>query len=278
MMQRTGEELSQAVMASKALIEARAGKVRPKIAIVLGSGFASFAKTLTDPIAIPYGELPAFPQASVAGHAGLLSLGRVGRHPVALMQGRAHYYERGDAAAMKGAIRTLAALGCETLLLTNAAGSLCKDLPPGALMAISDHINWPQVSPLWGEEGNDRFVAMNEAYDPELRAKAQAAAARQKVTLAEGIYVWCAGPQFETPAEIRLCQALGAQAVGMSTVPETILARHAGLRVFGLSLITNLAAGLADHALSHAQTLEVAAQAAGAAERLLVSLLEEIEP
>jgi purine-nucleoside phosphorylase len=253
------------VAASVARLQAlgAAGGQAPRIAVLLGSGWGSFAERVRDATVVPYAELPAFPLPGVGGHAGHVLLGRIGPQRIAVLAGRAHAYETGEPTGMTGAIRTLAALGVQLLVQTNAGGSLDPALPPGTPMLIADHINLPQRSPLVGEAGDARFVAMAEAYDPVLRAQARAAAAGLGLPLAEGVYAWVLGPQFETPAEIRMLRLLGARAVGMSTVPETILARHAGLRVLALSLLTNMAAGLSDEALSHAHTLAVA-EAAGA--------------
>jgi purine-nucleoside phosphorylase len=196
---------------------------------------------------------------------------------VAVMSGRKHVYESGDVTGMKLPLQTLRALGCEVLVQTNAAGSLRQSMPPGSLMMLSDHINLSQRSPLVGEGGSERFVDMSEAYDPRLRATAQAVAGMSGLTLHQGVYVWFVGPQFETPAEIRMFQHLGADAVGMSTVPETILARRAGMRVLAFSLLTNMAAGLSDEALSHAHTLSTAKSASQVASTLLADVIAAIE-
>lgn len=235
---------------------------KPKIAVLLGSGWAPLAERVQDTIAIPYAQLPAFPLPGVEGHAGRVVLGRIGAHEVAVLAGRKHTYETGDASAMKGAIRTLAGCGIEVLVQTNAAGSLDVTMRPGELMLIADHLNLVQTSPLFGEPGALRFVDLRDAYEPALRAQALAAARVAGTTLHEGVYAWIIGPQFETPAEIRMLQRLGAQAVGMSTVPETILARRYGLRVLALSMFTNMGCGLEAEELSHAHTLATA-QAAG---------------
>lgn len=247
----------------------RATGCAPRIAVVLGSGWGGLTQRVEGAVEVPYAELPAFPRPSVGGHAARVVLGRIGPHEVALLAGRQHPYEGGRADGMNGALRTLAALGVQTLVLTNAAGSLDPALPPGGLMLISDHLNLPQLSPLWEERDDRRFVDMTDAYDPALRARARAAASRVGVELHEGVYAWVIGPQFETPAEIRMLRTLGAQAVGMSTVPETIVARHAGLHVLGLSMVTNMAAGLGAEQLSHAQTLR---QAQAASERACAAL------
>lgn len=246
----------------------------PQIGLVLGSGLGDYAKTLEDATAIDYAKLPGFPAAGVGGHAGRLVVGRVGKTGLAVLQGRSHYYEHGEADAMAVPIRTLAALGCRSLLLTNAVGSLKSEWQPGTAVAICDHINFTGVSPLFGFAGDERFVDMVGAYDAELRAKLQAAAGRLKIALPEGVLAWVSGPQFETPAEIRTLGTLGVELVGMSTVPEVILARHAGLRVAALSLVTNLAAGLATEPLSHGQTLAAAAAGGATMKRLLTAFLK----
>jgi purine nucleotide phosphorylase len=257
------------------VIATRAPGFRPKVAVVLGSGLGGFTEEVKPVAVIPYAELPGFPKTSVSSHAGKLVLGHVGQTPVAVLQGRAHYYENGRADEMKGAIRAMAEIGCETLLQTNAAGSLRLDMPPGSVMAITDHINFTGVNPLFGlGSGNNRFVDMVDAYDPHLTKQLLAAAKEANVICHEGIYIWFCGPSFETPAEIRAARTLGADAVGMSTAPETILARHAGMKVVALSLMTNYAAGLVPGALGHDQTLAVASAAAGDVRRLLRLFLE----
>jgi len=275
--------MSPQIDASVARLRAAAGGSAPRIAVLLGSGWGPFADRVLDPLAVPYAELPAFPVLGVGGHAGRVVLGRIGPHRVAVLAGRKHAYETGEPTGMKGAIRTLAALGVQVLVQTNAAGSLTHALPPGTPMLISDHLNLPQRSPLAGdpggsgEAGDARFVALADAYDPALRAQARAAGARAGTSLAEGVYAWVLGPQFETPAEIRMLQTLGAQAVGMSTVPETILARHAGLRVLAVSLMTNMAAGLSTEQLSHAHTLATAQAASARAVGLLETIVSSLE-
>ena len=256
-----------------ALLRERAPGRAPRIALLLGSGWGGLVQRLEAPLRIAYADLQGFPGAGVAGHAGELWLGRIDAVEVAVLAGRSHAYESGRADAMKSALRTLRDFGCDTLLQTNAAGSLDPALAPGSLMLISDHLNLPQRSPLQGQGGNERFVDLADAYDPALRAVARAAAARAGMALHEGVYAWMLGPQFETPAEIRMLRLLGADAVGMSTVPETIIARWLGLRVLALSLITNLAAGLSEQALSHAHTLQQADAAAGRAVDLLAQIV-----
>jgi purine nucleotide phosphorylase len=258
------------------VIARAAAGFRPKVAVVLGSGLGGFVEEVKAVAVLPYGELEGFPQPTVSSHAGQLVLGHVGSTPVAVMQGRAHYYERGRADEMKGAIDTLAGLGCETLLQTNAAGSLRLDMPPGSVMAITDHINFTGVNPLFGAgSGNSRFVDMVDAYDPALVKKLLMVAKEANVLCHDGVYIWFSGPSFETPAEIRAARTLGADAVGMSTAPETILARHAGMKVVALSLMTNYAAGLVPGTLAHDQTIAVASSAAGNVRRLMRLFLEQ---
>jgi purine-nucleoside phosphorylase len=265
------------VQASVRRIRACAPGHTPHIALLLGSGWGAVAERVDAAIDLPYSELPAFPPLAVGGHRGVLRLGLLAGKPVVVLMGRQHAYETGDAQAMKGAIRTLAALGCQVLLQTNAAGSLDVALQPGECMVLSDHLNLTQRSPLFGESGDDRFVDMADAYDPALREAAHAAAKQLGLPLHEGVFAWMMGPQFETPAEIRMLRTLGAQAVGMSTVPETILARHAGMRVVALSLFTNLACGLANVPLSHSQTLVAASDARAVTASLVQTLVAHLE-
>ena len=259
------------------VIQARAPTVSPRVAVVLGSGWGGLTQHIEDAVCIAYADLDGFPQATVAGHSGMLWLGRIGSQPVAVMAGRKHAYETGAVDGMKLPLRVLRALGCEVLVQTNAAGSLRATMPPQSLMVLTDHINFPQRSPLAGESGSERFVGMVDAYDPALRAVAVRVAKERGVHLHEGVYAWAFGPQFETPAEIRMFAQLGADAVGMSTVPETILARHAGMRVLALSLITNMGAGLSAEQLSHAHTLEQAQAASATASALLAAIVGSIE-
>ena len=255
----------------------RASGREPRIAVLLGSGWQPFVERVQSPLVLPYAHLPAFPVLGVEGHAGSLVLGRIAGHEVAVLAGRKHTYENGDASVMKGTIATLATCGVTMLVQTNAAGSLEPSMRPGALMLISDHLNLVQRSPLIGESGSRRFVDLRDAYDPGLRRQAHDAAAGADITLHEGVYAWILGPQFETPAEIRMLQQLGAQAVGMSTVPETILARRHGLRVLALSMITNMGCGIEDEALSHANTLAVAQAAQASAAPLLEAIVGALE-
>jgi len=261
-------------MSAADTVRARAPGFAPKVAIVLGTGLGSFAEDVTSVASIAYAELEGFPRPTVRGHAGKLLLGRVGTLPVAVLQGRTHYYEDGRADGMKAPIETVAALGCETIILTNAAGSLRREMPPGSLMALTDHINFTGVNPLFGYGPGRRFVDMVDAYDPALRERLLATAGTLGIACHSGVYIWFSGPSFETPAEIRAARTLGADAVGMSTAPETILARHASLKVMGISVMTNLAAGMEAGGIGHAQTLAVAHAASNDLRRLLCGFLE----
>lgn len=252
-------------------IAGQTGSATYRVGVILGSGLGALADAVEEATVISYGDLPGFPAPGVAGHEGRLLLGRLAGVPVAVLQGRAHYYETGRADAMKAPVRTLARLGCESLLLTNAAGSLNPAAGPGSVMLITDHINFTGVSPLFGETGNDRFVDLVGAYDAGLAAALRAAAKRVGMALPEGVYMWFCGPHYETAAEVRAARVLGADAVGMSTVPEVILARQAGLRVAALSIITNLATGVAEAPLTHAAVMENAAAAASSVRRLLLA-------
>jgi purine-nucleoside phosphorylase len=226
----------------------------PRVGLVLGSGLGAFADTLNDLVRIPYGELPHMPRSHVPGHAGNLCFGNVGGVSVVCMQGRVHLYEGHDLDSVVHGVRTMAKLGVGCVLLTNAAGGLDPSWAAGDLMVVSDHINLTGRNPLAGpndEALGPRFPDMTSAYDPELRNALLDVAREQGVALREGVYVWLLGPSYETPAEIRMLQRLGIQAVGMSTVPEVIALRHMKVRVGALSCITNLAAGISKTELNH---------------------------
>ncbi len=255
--------------AAVAALAERGVKSLPPLGFVLGSGLGGLADEAEDALAIPYSEIPGFPVPSVAGHAGRLVIGVLEGRRVALFQGRGHYYERGDARAMFAAIETFKRLGGRTLFLTNAAGGLHTHWRPPTLVAITDHINFAGVNPLIGLGADDRFVPMTQAYDRELLATLRQAARAAEVDLHEGVYMWFSGPSFETPAEIRAAKILGADLVGMSTVPEVLIARYFGLRCAAVSLVTNFAAGLLGGDPSHQETQEVAALGARQFRRLL---------
>lgn len=231
----------------------------PWIGVVLGSGLGAFADQVTGHVEIGYRDLPGFPASTIPGHSGKLVMGSVGANDVVILSGRSHFYEHGDAGVMQPCIALLKALGCRVLILTNAAGSTRADLVPGTAMLITDHINWSGCNPLIGKVGTFGFVDMTYTYDEILRSHAHRIAKESDVRLVDGVYGWFSGPSYETPAEIRAARLLGVDAVGMSTVPEAILARAHGLRVIGISMITNLGAGLSEGRLDHADVQHVAA-------------------
>ncbi|MEY3004200.1 MAG: hypothetical protein RLZZ491_1376 [Pseudomonadota bacterium] len=265
-MSKNAETLAQ-------IIRARAGDAPPAYGLVLGSGLGHIADTV-DGVAIDYADLPGFPHAGVSGHNPKLVIGQLEGSRVAIFGGRAHYYESGRGDAMRLPLEVLKALGGTRLILTNAAGSMHPALDPGDLMLLSDHINFSGLNPLIGEPTEARFVPMTQAHDPDLRAALKAAAKAEGIALMEGVYAWYSGPSFETPAEIRAIRTLGADAVGMSTVPEVILARFLGLRVAAISTITNKAAGLSDEQISHEHTKAMAPLGAAKLERILRRLLQ----
>lgn len=244
---------------------------------MLGSGLGPFADAVTEPVEIPYVDVPGWPASTALGHAGTLVLGRFGDVPVAVMKGRAHLYEGLSPADVVFGVRVLARLGVRSLVLTNACGAIDPSVEPGTLVAVSDHLNLQGSSPLVGpndETVGPRFPDMTDAYDPEYRRLAREAAARLGLELREGVYAAWLGPAFETPAEIRMMRALGADLVGMSTVPEVIAARHMDIRCLALSCATNAAAGVRPDPIDHERVLEVSARASGD----LVALLREVVP
>jgi purine-nucleoside phosphorylase len=257
------------------LIRARAGSAPVRLGLVLGSGLGHLAHAV-DGVAISYADLPGFPHVGVSGHNPNLHVGTLEGVRVAVFGAREHYYESGNPRAMLLPLQVLRALGADRLILTNAAGSLRPDIPPGSVLLLSDHINYSGLNPLIGEQTDARFVPMTDAHDPALRAALQAAAAAQGVDLPEGVYAWYSGPSFETPAEIRMLKTLGADAVGMSTVPEVILARFLGLNVAAISTITNMAAGMSDEKISHAHTKAMAPLGAAKLERILREFLASL--
>ena len=239
------------------LVEALNG-IAADTALVLGSGLGGLVDEVENPVRVSYADLPGFPQSGVTGHAGEVVAGHLAGAPVIMLSGRAHYYEHGNAAAMRPALEVLSGIGIKKLILTNAAGSLEPDMGPGSVMLIEDHINFSGTNPLFGEPSDKRFVGLTEAYDPGMRAAFQKAAMETDTELFKGIYMWFSGPSFETPAEIRMARVMGATAVGMSTVPEVILARFLGMRAAACSVITNLAAGMTGSELSHQETKDMA--------------------
>lgn len=231
------------------------------LAIVTGTGLGTLVEAVEERVSLDYGAIPGFPPLGVSGHGGRLHRGRLSGRPVLVFEGRTHAYETGDAAAMRVPLAAARALGAARLLLTNAAGSLRPEIGPGRLVMLADHINLSGLNPLIGEPSDARFVPMTEAYDTDLRALLSAAAEAIGLPLPAGVYAWFSGPSFETPAEVRMAGILGADLVGMSTVPETILARFLGLPVAAVSVVTNLAAGIAGGDPHHAETKAVAARA-----------------
>jgi xanthosine phosphorylase len=263
--------------AAELLVE-RAG-LRPRVGLILGSGLGEVADAVEGATAVSFDELPGFPRPTVEGHAGRAVAGHLGGVPVVALQGRAHLYEGVGHEFVRTPVRALKAAGAEIVVLTNAAGSLRADLRPGDLMLIADHIDMSGVNVLTGpndDELGPRFPSLRDAYDPALRADLRAAAGEIGVALDEGVYLAVRGPSFETPAEIRAFHVLGADAVGMSTVHETIVARHCGLRVAALSAITNMAEGIGHEPVTHEQTLRDARRAAADLEPLIRRFLERL--
>ncbi len=233
--------------------------LEPRVAIVLGSGLGAFADEFDESVAIPYAEIPGFPASTAEGHAGRLVIGKVAEVPVVAMQGRVHFYEGYSLEEVTFPIRTFKLLGVKTLLLTNAAGGINVQLSQGALMVISDHLNLMGVNPLRGpndERFGPRFPDMSEAYSRELQEAVIEEARTLGIEIRRGIYAALSGPSYETPSEIHMLRACGADAVGMSTVPETIVARHMSMDVLGISCITNMAAGISDEPINHAEVME----------------------
>jgi purine-nucleoside phosphorylase len=252
-------------------------KLRPKIALVLGSGLGVFAEEFAEAVRIPYGKIPHFPQSTAIGHAGQLVIGKVEGVDVAAMQGRVHLYEGYSAQDVTFPVRVLARMGVQAIILTNAAGGIKKEFTQGRLVVISDHINLQGANPLIGpndERFGARFPDMSKAYDQKFRQLALAEGRRLGIALGEGVYAALAGPSYETPAEIRYLRTIGADLVGMSTVPEVIAARHSGIRVLGISCVTNAAAGILDQPLDHSEVLATAERVKGQ----FISLLRAVIP
>ena len=257
------------------IIRERTNAAPIRIAMILGSGLGPL-KDAVDGTSIGYDDLPGFPRSGVSGHASELVVGKLAGADVAILSGREHYYENGRADAMRIPLETLAHLGAEILIATNACGSFRADIPPGDLMLLNDHINYSGLNPLIGEESDRRFVNLTEAYDPALRSALIDAANTENIALKEGVYAWYSGPSFETPAEIRMLKMLGADVVGMSTVPEIILGRFLGLRCAAVSVVTNMAAGLGNEHISHEHTKASAPVGAEKLERILKRALPRL--
>ena len=253
-------------------------KQSPRVAIVLGSGLGGIANAVESATRIPYKDIPAFPSATIAGHAGEMICGTLAGVPVAALSGRFHMYEGHDVALAAFPARVVCALGASTLIVSNAAGGLKRTLGPGTLVLISDHINLMSRNPLVGhvEDGDERFPDMSDAYDAKLRVLAKSVARAQKVKLAEGVYVGLLGPTYETKAEVRMLAKLGGHVVGMSTVPEVIVAKALGMRVLGFSCVTNLASGLSKSPITHAEVLEITARVASKLERLVRGVVAKL--
>jgi xanthosine phosphorylase len=270
---------SQAPFDAAAVLRQHLPDFRPQFAMVLGSGLGDLADQIADAVTIPYRDLPGFPVSTVPGHAGDLVCGTLGGVPVVCMKGRSHFYEGKGMDVMASAIRTFKLMGCASIILTCAAGSLCADAGPGSLVVLTDHINLLPGNPLTGSNDTrfgPRFVSMANAYDTDLRQTLRQSADALGIAWHEGVYLAISGPSFETPAEIRMMRTLGADLVGMSTVPEVIAARHCGLTVLAIATVTNLAEGLSDMPLSHEQTLQYAAVGAKDLMRLLPDCLQRL--
>lgn len=257
------------------LIRGLAGDAPVRLGLILGSGLGHLAGAV-EGVSIPYADLQGFPHIGVSGHNPNLVIGNLEGVRVAVFGAREHYYENGNSAAMRPALELLRELGGEMLIATNAAGSLRPDIRPGDLMLLSDHLNFSGLNPLIGEKTDARFVPMTTAHDADLRAGLRDAAKTMDIPLPEGVYAWYSGPSFETPAEIRAIKILGGDAVGMSTVPEVILARFLGLRVAAISTITNMAAGMSDEQISHEHTKAMAPLGAVKLESILRQFLRSL--
>jgi purine-nucleoside phosphorylase len=258
-------------------IQSRIG-VTPRVGIILGSGLGGLGDCIEKPSRIPYSEVPGFPGATVAGHAGQIIAGTLGDTPVVALSGRFHMYEGHDAALAAFPVRFLSALTIKTLIVSNAAGGLHATTAPGTIMLLTDHVNLMFRNPLIGrlEDGDTRFPDMSAPYDPELRRLAHTVAREQGIVLAEGVYVGLLGPAYETRAEVRMLIRIGGNAVGMSTVPEVIVARAIGMRVLGFSCVTNLACGLSDAPITHAEVLETTARVSGQFQALVRGIVARL--
>ncbi len=269
--------MSNDIEAAADLIASRGALDSLEVVFVTGTGLGNMTEGIENPVTIPYADIPGFPKLTVSGHDGKLVVGKLEDTSVAFLQGRSHYYEHGDPRAMAAPLETMALLGAHTLVLTASAGSVKSDFYPGAMMLVNDHINFNGLNPLVGVASDGGFLSLIDAYDPRLIRRMKRAVLRAGVTLHEGVYMWFAGPTFETPAEVKMARILGADALGMSIVPEVILARRIGLRVVALAMLTNFGAGFQGGAPTHAQTRETAAQGAISLRRLLRAFLRTKE-
>ena len=252
--------------------------LRPEIGIILGSGLGDFAETIENAVSIPYKDIPGFKQSTVQGHSGELIFGTLAGKNIVAMKGRIHFYEGVDMADVVFPTKILCELGIKTLIVTNAAGGVNEGFEPGDLMIITDHINFNGKNPLIGpnEGKGERFPDMSYAYDPKLAALANSTAEALKIKHQSGVYMYMTGPSYETPAEVRMARILGADAVGMSTVPEVIIANHRGVKVIGISCITNMAAGILDQPLEHEEVIEISARVADDFKALVTKTIEAI--
>lgn len=267
------EKISEAIN----FISGKIGQ-KPKRGIILGSGLGSLAESIEDPKVIPYTDIPYWPRSTAPGHAGKLVFGSLEGVPTIIMQGRVHYYEGYTMEEVVFPVRVLGKLGIKTLIVTNASGGINTDIPPGGIVAIQDHINFMGTNPLIGENNDEvgpRFPDMTEAYDREYIQKLEVAAEKQNIKINKGTYIAFSGPSFETPAEIRMAEALGADIVGMSTVPEVITANHMGIRVCGISCVANAAAGISKNKLTHREVLDTMKNSSASICRLISAFLRE---
>ncbi|MCJ7726593.1 MAG: purine-nucleoside phosphorylase [Acidimicrobiia bacterium] len=270
----------EAIQAAAATIAERTGRANHKVAIVLGSGLAGYASSLPGAIEVPYADIPGFPLPRVPGHGGSLFSAQPGKVPVLCYSGRVHTYEGWDMAEVVFGVRTAVASGCTTVILTNAAGGAGDGLAPGDLVLLKDHLNLASRNPLVGTNDDrlgPRFPDMSDTYPADLRAIAKQVASDAGVELKEGVYAWFLGPTFETPAEVQMAKRLGADLVGMSTVPEAIAARHMGARIIGISLVTNLAAGISTVPITHEEVQETADEARERFTALIDGLLKTLD-
>ena len=274
------EYSTDAAIKAAAAIRKLADSQQPKIGIILGSGLGGLSKSIGDAVRIPFREIPGFPEPTVAGHDGAVIVGSLGGREVVALSGRFHMYEGHSAALAAFPVRVFHALGAQELFVSNAAGGISSKLAVGDLMMISDHLNLMGTNPLVGlaQKGQIRFPDMTDAYNPGLRWLLRAVAEKLGITLREGVYAGLLGPSYETPSEVRMLRLLGADAVGMSTVPEVIVARALGMRVAGVSCITNAAAGVTGAALSHAEVLETTNRVSAAFESLVMEFLARSAP
>jgi purine-nucleoside phosphorylase len=271
------DEFTQAEYAARFI--ATQSPVKPLIAIVLGSGLGDFANEVTDAVRIPYQEIPHFAHSTAVGHAGQLVLGKIGESPVVVMQGRVHLYEGYPIESVVFPMRVFARMGVKAAILTNAAGGINLDYGQGRLVVIKDHINFQGQNPLVGPEDKRfglRFIDMTEAYSKSYRLMAHEAGKRLHLKLGEGVYAAVLGPSYETPAEIRFLRTIGADLVGMSTVPEVIVARQTGIKVLAISCVTNMAAGVSDQPIHHEEVLEIGRRIAGEFKALLREVIPGI--